>query len=125
MTYIYIYTANWTFGKLAWELMCLWCAWNRIGESLAYLHRASAIYIHSIYTETLIATKNCCFTESHSLTRAHKNRCTLVSTCRIGVKFAAIGTTKIKTAKSLGETKKIFLPFGCFLRSGSHMVWEK
>ena len=50
--------------------------------------------------ETLNSTKNCHFTASRSLTHAHKNRRSSVSTRRIGVKFAAIGPTKIKTAKS-------------------------
>ena len=46
--------------------------------------------INKKYTETLKASKNCRFTESRSLTRAHKNSRSSVSTRRIGVKFAAI-----------------------------------
>ena len=56
--------------------------------------------------ETLNATKNFHFTELRSLTRAHKNRRSSVSTRQIGIKFAAIGPTKIKTAKP--EKKGIF-----------------
>ena len=44
-----------------------------------------------------------------------------MSTCRIGVKFAAIGTTKIKTAKFRGKRKKFFCHMVVFCVAGH--IW--
>ena len=52
--------------------------------------------------------KNCRFMELRSLTRAHENSRSSVSTRRIDVKFSAIGPTKMKTVKSREKWKKIF-----------------
>ena len=49
--------------------------------------------------ETLNASKNCRFTESRSLTRAHKTSRSLVNIRRIDVKFAAICPTRLINEK--------------------------
>ena len=61
-----------------------------------------------IYGNIKHQLKMCHFTESLSLTLAHKNRRSSVSTRWIGVKFAAIGPIKIKTVKSWGKMGKFF-----------------
>ena len=65
--------------------------------------------------------KNCRFMELRSLTRAHENSRSSVSTRRIDVKFAAIGPTKMKTVKSLQKMETIFLTYGPFLHTESHI----